>query len=311
MLFGKVFLPSQIYTDKKGGFFLKRKNKEIVYGYLYIIPSLILILIFYVLPIFMTIGFSFTDYNVINSPVFTGIKNYSKIITDDYIITALKNTLIYVIVTVPLQTFFSVILAGFLAYKLKNRFGSFLRSAIFIPVIVSAVTSGRIWKLLLGTDDGLVNNILGLFHIQPVNWLGSSQFALVGICIVAIWKNVGYFMIIYYAGMMDVSKEILEATRVDGATGIQQFFKIVLPIIKPISYLVITLGIIWSFQVFDIPYVMTGGGPGKSTVTLVMGIYNSAFKDYKMGYACALSILLLLVIIIINAMKNIFFKEEK
>ena len=121
----------------------------------------------------------------------------------------------------------------------------------------------------------------------------------------------GYFLVIYYAGIMGIPKDLYEAARVDGATTIQQFTKITLPMLKPITYLVVTLGIIWSFQVFDLAYLMTGGGPGHSSVTLVMGIYNAAFKQYKMGYACAMAMMLLVIVIIINAIENMFFKEKE
>ena len=144
-----------------------------------------------------------------------------------------------------------------------------------------------------------------------MNWLGSTKTSLLSICIVAVWKNVGYFLVIYYAGIMGIQKDLYEAARVDGATPMQQFTKITLPVLKPITYLVVTLGIIWSFQVFDLAYLMTGGGPGHSSVTLVMGIYNAAFKQYKMGYACAMAMFLLLMIIIINVVEDLFFKEKK
>lgn len=121
----------------------------------------------------------------------------------------------------------------------------------------------------------------------------------------------GYFLVIYYAGVMGIQRELYEAAKVDGATTIQQFFKITLPLLKPITYLVVTLGIIWSFQVFDLSYLMTGGGPGRSTVTLVMGIYNSAFKQYKIGYACAMAMFLLVIIVIINILENTVFAERK
>lgn len=224
---------------------------------------------------------------------------------------ALKNTFVYVIVTVPIQTFLALVFAAFLADRMQNIVGNFLRSAMFIPVIASSVTAGAIWRTIFGTDGGIVNSILGIFGIDGLNWLGSSKTALICVCVVAIWKNVGYFLVIYYAGIMGLSPELYEAARVDGATSIQQFFKITMPMLKPINYLVITLGIIWSFQVFDLSYTMTNGGPGRSTVTLVMGIYNAAFKEYRMGYACAMAILLLIIILIINVVENVFFKEKE
>lgn len=244
-------------------------------------------------------------------PKFIGLENYAKVFKDSYVVDAAKNTLKYVVITVPIQTFLSLTFAAFLAYKMQNKAGGAMRSIMFIPVIASAVTAGTIWRIILNTDGGLLNNILGVLHIGPVNWLGSTSTALISICIVAIWKNVGYFLVIYYAGIMGIPKDLYEAARVDGATTLQQFFRITLPMLKPITYLVVTLGLIWSFQVFDLSYLMTGGGPGRATVTLVMGIYNAAFKQYKMGYACAMAMLLLVIVIVINAVENLFFKEKK
>ena len=290
---------------------MSRKTKEAVHGVIYILPSFVLILIFCIVPIFMSGFFSFTDYNIMNAPEFVGLDNYKKMFQDSYVRDAAKNTLLYVVMTVPVQTLLALTLAAFLAEKMRNKTGGFLRSVMFIPVIASAVTAGTIWRIILNTDGGFLNNILNFFHISSVNWLGSTQTSLLSICIVAVWKNVGYFLVIYYAGIMGIQKELYEAAKVDGATSIQQFTKITLPILKPITYLVVTLGIIWSFQVFDLAYLMTGGGPGHSSVTLVMGIYNAAFKQYKMGYACAMAMFLLIMIIIINVIEDLFFKEKR
>lgn len=290
---------------------MSRKTKEAVQGVIYILPSFVLILIFCIVPIFMSGFFSFTDYNIMNAPEFVGLDNYKKMFQDSYVRDAANNTLLYVVMTVPVQTLLALTLAAFLAEKMRNKTGGFLRSVMFIPVIASAVTAGTIWRIILNTDGGFLNNILNFFHISSVNWLGSTQTSLLSICIVAVWKNVGYFLVIYYAGIMGIQKELYEAAKVDGATSIQQFTKITLPILKPITYLVVTLGIIWSFQVFDLAYLMTGGGPGHSSVTLVMGIYNAAFKQYKMGYACAMAMFLLIMIIIINVIEDLFFKEKR
>ena len=264
---------------------MSRKKKEALQGIIYVLPSFILIMAFCIIPIFMSGYFSFTSYNIMTPPKFVGLENYERVFQDGYVADAAKNTLLYVLMTVPAQTILSLVFAAFLAYKMQNKTGGFLRSVMFIPVIASAVTAGTIWRIILNTEGGLLNNILNFFHLDSVNWLGSTKTALISICIVAVWKNVGYFLVIYYAGIMGISKDLYEAAKVDGATSIQQFFKITLPMLKPITYLVVTLGIIWSFQVFDLAYLMTGGGPGRATVTLVMGIYNAAFKQYKMGYA--------------------------
>ncbi|MBQ2854476.1 MAG: sugar ABC transporter permease [Oscillospiraceae bacterium] len=290
---------------------MKQKRLEATQGYIYILPSLILILSFSIIPIFMSGVFSFTEYNVMNSPKFVGLENYEKVLRDEYVRAALVNTLKYVLITVPIQTALSLTFAAFLAVKMQNKSGEFLRSVMFIPVIASAVTSGTIWRTILGTDGGILNSIIGIFGFDPVNWLGDSKTSLISICIVAIWKNVGYFLVIFYAGIMDIPKSLYEAARVDGANTYQQFFRITLPMLKPITSLVVTLGIIWSFQVFDLSYQMTGGGPGYSSVTIVMAIYNAAFKQYKMGYACAMAMLLLVIVLIINAVKQRVFGEKE
>ncbi|WP_312430716.1 carbohydrate ABC transporter permease [Lacrimispora sp.] len=289
-----------------------RKTREALQGYGYILPSFILLLMFYIVPIFMSGYYSFTNYNLVQTPDFVGLKNYVKLLNDDYIKAALKNTVAYTIITVPVQTILALGFADFIAFKLRNRKGEFLRSAMFIPVIASAVTSGAIWRILMNTDGGVINTVIARIGIAPLNWLGSSTLALFSICIVAVWKNVGYFLVIYYAGIMGLSKEIFEAADIDGASHWQVFSMITVPLLKPVSYLTVTLGIIWSFQVFDLSYIMTGGGPGKATVTLVMQIYQTAFKGgSKMGYSSAIAMLLLAVIVVVNIMENVIFSDKK
>ena len=252
---------------------MKRSTREAWQGILYILPGFLLIFTFSIVPIFMTGYFSLTDYNLMRPAQLIGLKNYSRLFHDSYFSAALKNTLLYTLVTVPLQTAGALTVAAFFAQKLQSAAGGFLRSVLFIPVIASSVTAATIWKIIFATDSGVCNTILGVFGIGKVNWLGNPSTALLSICIVAIWKNVGYFMVI--------------------------------------TYLVVTLGIIWSFQVFDLSYQMTGGGPGTSTVTLVMQIYNSAFKQYRVGYACALAMLLLALVLVINLVENLFFRERE
>jgi len=157
---------------------------------------------------------------------------------------------------------------------------------------------------MLLTPRGPVNTMLGLLGLDTVNWLGGKISSLLSVSMVSVWKNIGYFLVIFYAGIMDIPASHYEAAKVDGATGLQQFFYITLPSLSSVTYLVVTLGTIWSFQVFDIVYTMTGGGPGLSTVTLVLTIYNAAFKEYNMGYASAVALLMFLFVIIIQALQK-------
>ncbi|WP_054955637.1 carbohydrate ABC transporter permease [Paenibacillus dakarensis] len=279
-------------------------------GILYILPSFLLILIFSLIPLVMTGYYSFTQYNVIQQPEWIGLDNYAALMNDAFFKTGLTNTLIYTVIVVPVQTIISLMLANVIATYFRNRLGTFFRSALFIPVISSMILVGTIWKFMLATENGFINLFLGFMGLDGLNWLGSKTLALISICLVSIWKNVGYFLVIYYAGIMDIPRSHYEAAQVDGATRFQQFHYITVPSLKAITYLVITLGTIWSFQVFDLVYAMTGGGPGKSTLTMVLNIYQSAFKQYKMGYGSAISFILFILILMISGVQKRFFRDK-
>lgn len=284
-----------------------RKNS----GFLYVLPSFLLLILFSLLPLMMTGYYSFTEYSVLRPPVFTGLANYRSMAADPFFKPAVRNTVIYTFLTVPVQTVLSLAIANMLASRFRGRLGSFFKSALFIPVISSMVLVGTVWKFMLATEGGIINNILAVLGIEKVNWLGRYHLALVSVSIVAVWKNVGYFLVIYYAGLMDVPKSLYEAARVDGASSLQQFRYITVPALKPITYLVVTLGTIWSFQVFDLVYTMTGGGPGTATITMVMSIYQAGFKQYKMGYASAMAFILFLIVIFISIIqKKVFSGKE-
>ena len=289
---------------------LKRQRRQTLIGAAYIAPSFILMTIFNVIPIFVSLYLSFCKYNMVGSPVWIGLENFRKLASNKALGDALINTVNYVLMTVPVQTVLALLIAAFIAERLKNRYGSFLRSVIFIPVIVSLIASATVWSIMYNTNGGLLNQLLGLFGLPAVNFLGSKQTALASVAAVAVWKNTGYYMVIYYAGIMNVSPEIREAAVVDGAKAPQRFWYITLPMLKPITYMIVTLGIIGSFQVFDLVYKMTGGGPGRSTYTVAYMIYTYAFQDKRIGYACALAVGLLVVILVIHLLQTLLFKEK-
>lgn len=289
---------------------LKRRQRQAIYGAIYILPSFLFIFAFSVIPIAMSVYFSFTKYNLVGSPQWIGFENYIKLASNSYLHAALRNTVTYVAITVPCQTIFALSIAGFLGDKLQNSYGGILRSVMFVPVIASLIASATVWRIMYSANGGIINQFLSIFGVSPVNWLGSKTTALPAVAAVSIWKNTGYFLVIYYAGIMNISLDIREAAIVDGANGWQRFFHITVPILKPITYMVVTLGIIWSFQVFDLVYKMTGGGPGRSTYTVAYVIYTYAFQDKRIGYACALAVCLLIIILIIHALQNLFFREK-
>lgn len=280
-------------------------------GWLFVLPSFLTLIIFIAVPILKSFYFSLTDYSVLASPVFCGLKNYIMAFKDSFVQASLKNTCVYVLVTVPLQTILSMVIAAVIAMKFQNKYGRFVKACLFIPVISSSVLVGTLFTLLFDTDKGVINTVLSWFGVAGINWLGQSSTALITVCIAAIWKNVGYFLVIFYAGLMDIPVSYYEAAQVDGASKVKQFFAITLPCLKPITYLVVTLGIIWSFQSFDMVFAMTQGGPGKSTYTLVYTIYNAAFREYRMGYACAVALILFVLILVVNNIQKLFLGEKE
>ncbi len=289
---------------------MNRKLKETLVGWGYILPSSLILLLFILIPIVMSVMFSFTDFNGITQFQWVGFKNYITMIQDKYVQISIQNTIMYTLITVPVQTILAMVLAALLASYFRNKFGETIKGTLFVPVISSAVLVGTLWTLILATDNGLLNDFLSLFGIPRINWLGDRSTALLSVCLVSIWKNVGYFLVIYYAGIMDVPVSCYESAKVDGANARQQFFYITLPSLKPITYLVVTLGVIWSFQVFDMVYAMTKGGPGSATTTLVYTIYTAAFREYRMGYASSIAVFLFMLILLFNYVQKHFFKES-
>lgn len=285
------------------------KFKDIRFSLLYILPSLLLIMVFSVVPIIMNVFYSFTEYNIIQNPVFIGFDNYVRMFNDSYVRAALKNTIVFTFIVVPLQTVLSLVFASFISQYARGTYGGFVKSAMFVPVIASAVLIGNLWSMLL-SPTGVLNSLLEAVGIGSINFLGSRYLSLLSVCFVSIWKNVGYFLVIFYAGIMDIPLSLYEAAEVDGANKIQMFFKITVPSLKPIIYLVVTLGTIWSFQVFDLVYTMTGGGPGLSTQTLVLNIYNNAFRNSAMGYASTIALLMFVFVMLINFIQKKFLARE-
>lgn len=287
-----------------------RVRRQALIGAGYIAPSFILMMIFNVTPIFLSAYFSFTKYNMASPPVWIGLDNYARLLSNRVLTEALSNTVRYVLITVPAQTVLSLLIAVFIAENMKNRYGTFLRSVIFIPVIVSLIASATVWNIMYQPKDGIINQLLNFLGYDSVNFLGKKASALPSVAAVAIWKGTGYYMVIYYAGVMNVPTDVQEAAIVDGARPVQRFWYITLPILRPITYMIITLGIIGSFQVFDLVYKMTGGGPGRSTYTVAYVIYTFAFQDKNFGYASAVAICLLIVILFIHLLQSMFFKEK-
>lgn len=268
-------------------------------GYLFLLPSFAGLLTFVLIPILMGFVISFTNYDGYKKLDFVGLNNYIHMFQDDYVLTSLKNNVIYTAVTVPATMIISLLLA--LALNMGMKGSTFFRTMIFFPTISSMVAVGIVWSLLFNPVQGPVNQLLMAVGIEsPPRWLASTTWALWAIMIVAVWKQAGYYMVIFLSGLQAIPKQLYESAQIDGANSVARFFKITLPMLSPTTFMVLILSIIGSFQVFDLVSIMTDGGPGRATNVLVYRIYQEGFEYSKMGYASAIAYFLFLIIFVIT-----------
>lgn len=292
---------------KKDNGYIKLRNLS---GYAYILPLAIILISFYVIPILMSFLLSFTKYNIMKDPTFIGINNYTKLFRDKTFIKSLQNTFVFMIGVVPIQTIGAMLMAVWLTRWKKNILARFVKSVMFIPVISSMILISIVWRILLNGDSSPLNILIGYMGLSP-DWLGNTDLVLFTLMGISIWKNIGYFMVLYIAGVMAIPKVYYEAAQVDGANSIQQFFKITIPQLRRTSVLVVFLGIIWSFQIFDLVYTLTGGGPGNASVTIVYHIFNLNFKQFNTGYAMAIANILFLINALLVIAQKKFIKTDE
>lgn len=289
----------------------RRVIRNNVSGYCFALPSIICLMTFVIVPIIMAVYYSFTTMDGAFIPVWSGLKNYKTLFADPQMKTAIKNSLLYVVIAVPAQTIISLILSVILAQNFQNRFGEMVRSTLFVPVVCSATLVATVWYYMFSKDpSGLVNLVCSFFGAEPKDWLGKGETAFFVICFVNIWKSIGYYLVIFYAGVMDIPKNLYEAAELDGASKIQQFIHIILPNLKSVTAMVVTLCTINSFQVFEITYMMTNGGPGFSTTSLIHQIYMQGFRYWKFGYASAAAMIMLVLILVITFVERKLFNEK-
>jgi len=290
----------------------RRKLRETVAGYLFLMPTIIIIGIFTMAPILYALYLSFHKVQLLGgiSYRFINFNNYIRMIDDDRVWIALANTFEYAIIVVPLQTALAILLAAVLNSKLRGR--NAFRALYFLPTVTSSAVLTLIFMWIFKTD-GLLNDLLGIFGIPPFNWLGDPKVALKGIMMMNIWSTAPYFMVIYLAALQDIPESLYEAAEIDGAKTMQKFRHITLPLLKPVTFFVVTMGIIGTFQLFDQAYIFSNGsgGPNNSTLTVVLLIYQYAFKLSDMGYAASLAVVLAAVIMLITVVQRRLFGEEK
>ncbi len=269
---------------------------------LFLFPCLIGMIVFNLVPIIQSAYISFTEWNLISSPQFIGFDNYKEIFSDEYSIKAIINTFKFSLLYVPLVIAISLFVASILDIKLK--FVQAYRSLIFIPVLLSWVVVSLIWMWLFNADNGLINYLLSLLGIKGPTWLFDKNYAMFAIVIASLWKDMGYFAIIILSGLQNISEEFYESASIDGASHFRKFFSITIPLLSPTLFFVSIILTINSLQVFDQMYVMTKGGPLGSTTTIVMEIYNNAFKLNHAGLACAQAWFLMIITLILTLFQN-------
>jgi len=289
-----------------------RQSRETLAGYTFMAPTIAIAGVFLVLPIIYAVILAFYKVQLLGevSYQFTGAKNFIRIANDDRVWTALKNTAQYVAIVVPIQTLLALALALVLNAQIKGR--SWFRVALFLPTVTSSAVLTLIFMWIYNSN-GLLNQLLGFFHLPTHNWLGDPEVALKGIMIMNIWSTAPLFMVIYLAALQDIPDTLYEAAKLDGAAPWEMFFYITLPFLQPVTFFVIVMGLIGTFQLFDQSYIFSAGsgGPNDATLTIVLLIYQYAFKNLDMGYALALTLMLAIVLMTATLIQRRLFKEER
>lgn len=283
---------------KSSNRFSKLSVRQNLSGYLLILPAFLLIAVFNLYPILNGVYLSFTNYDGVSEPVWAGLQNYATMLQDHSFHTALWNTLIYVLGTVPLIILLSLFFAILLNQPIHGK--KVFRSIYFLPAITSGVAIAIVWKWIFNTNSGLLNSWLYALGFTPVEWLTSSRYSMLSVIIMSVWKSLGNNIVIMLAGLQGVPSSLYEAASMDTNSSWKKFRHITIPLVSPTIFLICIMSIISAFQVFEQVMTLTEGGPGDSTLTVVYHIYNQAFENFKMGYASALAYILFLIILVVT-----------
>lgn len=266
-------------------------------AYLMILPSYLIFLVIILVPIGWTFGMSFTDYNF-KTFQFVGIKNYLAIFKDELFLKSIVNTIWYSVLTIVPSMVLSLLLAIFLNAKIPGR--GIFRTFFYLPHILSMVAVAMAWSYMYNTQAGIINKALNGLGIASVGWLSDGKIAMISVAIMSVWASLGYYTLLNLSGLQSIPGYLYEAAAIDGATPIQQFFYITVPSLRPTTFFIFVMACIASFEVFGQVYIMTNGGPLNSTTTIAHQVYLNGFQYYKMGYASAEAIILLVIILTIT-----------
>ncbi len=276
--------------------------------FFFLAPALIAIGVFFFIPVIAAFAMSFTDFDIyslanLGYARFVGFKNYTHLLEDPLFWKALKNTCYFLLVGGPLSIAVSLAAALLLNSKLV-RFKTFFRLAYFAPVVTTLVAVAVVWRFVYHPRFGLLNYVLSWFGITEIDWLGDPTWAMPAIILMAVWKNFGYNMIIFIAGLQTIPQELYEAASIDGASAWQEFKSITIPMLAPTTLFISVITMIGYFQLFAEPYVMTQGGPLNSTLSIVLYMYQQGFRWWNMGYSAALAFVLFAIIVVVSLIQS-------
>ena len=271
-------------------------------GLLFVLPALVGTFIFIIIPIISSFALSFTEWDLLNDITFVGLDNYKSVLSEPEFLQILINTFVYAISTTLFAVIIPLIIASILNTKIRGA--EAFKTIYFLPFITPAVVIAIVWAWIFDPNIGLVNNLLNTHY----SWLYSTKLAMPILIFISVWKLIGYNVVLFLTGFSTINQDVYEAAKIDGANNKQTFLKITVPLLKPTIYFVTTVTAISSFQIFDLIYVMTQGGPAGSTDVIVYSIYKYAFEYFDIGKSCALAYILFVIILILAFIQRKFQK---
>ncbi len=284
-------------TSSSAGGARRRHRDDTALALLFIAPASIGLLVFLIWPMITGIYYSFTEYTTLTPPTWVGLQNYREMLADSVFWNSLVVTVLYVVINIGVQTIVALVIAVLMQRLTQS---TILRSVVLTPYLVSNVVAAIVFLWILDTQLGIANIALGWFGIDPIQFWSNEAWVIPTIALVNVWRHMGYTALLIFAGLQSIPSHLYEAARTDGATEVQMFRRITMPLLRPILALVLIMTIIGSFQVFDTVSVTTQGGPADASRVLQMYIYQNAFAEYEFGYASALSVALLLILLVIT-----------
>lgn len=273
-------------------------------GLLFVLPALVGTFIFIIIPIISSFALSFTEWDLLNDITFVGLDNYKSVLSEPEFLQILINTFVYAISTTVFAVIIPLIIASILNAKIRGA--EAFKTIYFLPFITPAVVIAIVWAWIFDPNIGLVNNLLNTHY----SWLYSTKLAMPILIFISVWKLIGYNVVLFLTGFSTINQDVYEAAKIDGANNKQTFLKITVPLLKPTIYFVTTVTAISSFQIFDLIYVMTQGGPAGSTDVIVYSIYKYAFEYFDIGKSCALAYILFVIILVLALIQKKFQKTN-